>query len=324
MPEVTFADLIAVDEWQKIQNRFSELIDICMQTVNPDGSVISSPSMLPRFCREVEKNTRLYNQTCALCLPDFLGGQAHADKNLSYCCEAGLFHFMAPLKLNERVLAYIILGPVILVRRKEKEEYRPVAERFGIEPDSFWDRILEIKVITHQYMQAVSELLKDSGAFMLKYAYEAFEKKTLISGRSNLKPQKFLDDLLNLARTMSQADTGSIMLFDAERRKLTIKASYGIPDEIVRSSELLRGEGIAGFVAEEKEARLIGEKETDKRIRAQMKRPYLGHSMVLPLCAHDTVVGVMNLSLLKTSPESFNQPLLDQIKNLLELTSEQF
>lgn len=322
---LAFVDLIPTGEWQKIQDKFAILTDICVQTVTPAGQQITQPSKEPRFCLEIPRNSPVYRKMCSPCLPDFLGGSASLDKNLCFCCEAGLFHFVAPLRLSEtRTLAYVILGPVILVMRKEKEEYRNTAEKLGIDPDAFWDRILEIKVISYQYMQAVSELVKDTGLFMLRLAYQAFEKRLILAERNASRPQKFFDDLLSVARGMSQADSGSIMLFDAAKQKMTIKSSYGIPQEIVQSAETPAGTGIAGMVADEGRARLITDKEADRKLRMEMKRPYLGEAMVLPLHAHDTVVGVMNLSLLKTSTGSFNPALLDQLTQLLNITSEQF
>ena len=115
-PTPRFADVIKLDEWQKIQDTFSSMTSIGIRTLDADGKVLARSGSHPFF-----KNA---------CVPTFLGGDSVVDKNLSFVCPSGFHNFVSPLRYCDsgKVLAYIILGPVVLVMRRPKEDYKKLKE----------------------------------------------------------------------------------------------------------------------------------------------------------------------------------------------------
>jgi ligand-binding sensor protein len=319
--ELSLRDLINLEEWQKIQNNFSGLMDIGIRVVDPDGELLTSPSGELRLCTQLLRDSGKKEVLCGSCLPAFLGGKGFVDKNLNFICHAGLNNFIVPIKLRDaRLLGYIILGPVILVMRREKEEYRKIAEELNLDLEDFWSAILEIKVTSLHGMQSMVELVDDICEYIVNLAYRKIikERKEMMAADLS-KLRKILDVLLDVAFEVSQADIGSVMFFDDIQKILTIRASKGIPDEIARDTKVKLGEGISGIAAQDGKSFLINEDFKDNRIRPYLNRPYLSSSMILPIKAENRIVGVINLGTMKTSPVKFDLDNMQIMNRLIDL-----
>jgi len=319
--DLSIRKLIDIDGWQKIQDNFSAVTGVTIRTVDPLGISLARASGLPRLCRELLKESEVKSKICADCLPTFLGGSGVVDKNLSFMCQAGLCNFIAPLRFKNNALGYIILGPVILVMRKSKEEYRGLADKLGIDLEKLWDTLLDIKVVSFQGIQSLIELIRDVGEYTLKLAYYSSIRKADATVSDSPKLNQLLNALLDVAFQVTGASIGSIMFFSKNNNELTIRASRGIPEDIVSSVHVKPGEGISGIAAKEKKAFLIDEKTTDNRIKKYLKRPYLGSSMVLPISVQDKTVGVINLGALQTSPVRFNANTVSLMNRLVDLST---
>lgn len=172
--EISLIDLIDIKTWQKIQDNFSAVTGAGVRLVDAKGISVTSPSGKPRLCADFLKDHLLKEKVCGTCLPTFLGGKAVIDKNLGFVCEtSGAHNFITPLRIDSgKVLGYFIVGPVILVMLKPKEEYRKAAEELGLDLEDLWSAIIEIKVTSFHGIQLLVELIKDVGEFNLKLAYE--------------------------------------------------------------------------------------------------------------------------------------------------------
>lgn len=315
-------DLIDIKAWQKIQDNFSAITDICLRTFDSKGEPITSPSRVPRLCSELLKDSQLKHKICGACLPTFLGGREIVDKNLSFNCHAGLCSFVTPLRVQGSVFGYVIIGPIILVMRKAKEQYRKTAEELNLDLEEFWNGILEIKAISFQGIQSLVELIRDVGEYTIKLAYQNIIKgKEMMMAPDSPRLTRLLNALLEVAFQVTGADIGSIMFFDKGDDVLTIRASRGIPDEIVKRTRVKLGDGISGIAAKQKTAFLIDDKVKDNRIRPYLNRPYINSSMVLPIEVEDKVRGVVNLAALKTSSVRFNVSNLKLMNKLVDLAT---
>lgn len=321
---LSIKDILDLKQWKKIQDNFSAITGVCLRTVDLQGNAITPPSNEPQICEELTKKSTTINKLCGNCLPTFLGGKAIIDKNLSFNCLPGVHNFLAPLKLNaqDEALGYLIIGPVILVMRKPKEEYLKVAEELGLDSQYLWNSISEIKVVSFQGIQSLVELIKDVGDYTLKSSYQRLLQERELNTSSEIpKIGKLWESLLEVAFQLSGADIGSIMSFDKLHDELTIKVSRGIPEDIVRTAKVKLGDGISGMAAKEGRSLLINEDIDDNRIRPYLNRPSLGSSMILPLKAKNRIVGVMNLGALKTSSARFSLDNLNLMDKLADLAS---
>ncbi len=323
MKDLSFSDLINLADWQKIQDAFSQVTRICVRTVDVNGNLIVPKTASSAFCDTIIKGTPYGLDTYAKCWPTFLGGKAIVDKNLSFICPPGFHNFIAPLKLDHtKPIAYIILGPAILVMRKPKQDYQKLAEDLDVDLDALYEAIKDVRVISFQRMQSLVELMREVGEFIVKMAYDKMEMGEDIL---NTVPQRFtsvLHVLLEVVLQASGADMGSIMLKDKNSDEFSIRAAKNLPDEVVRTARARTGIGIAGTAIKTKAPILIDESRPDNRIAQYLKRPYLKSSMVMPILADDRVYGVMNVGALEVSTVRFSPENLKRINNLIDLATD--
>lgn len=316
-------DLIDIKEWQRIQDNFSVVTGVGLRTVDVKGTPITLSSGEPRLCQDLLKEPSIKERVCGSCLPTFLGGMEVLDKNLRFMCRAGLHNFFVPLRVESHIFGYTIVGPVILIMRKAKEEYLRTAEELNLDLEEFWSALLEIKVISFQAMQAVVELVKDVAEYTLRLAYQkaVIMREGEVMAPESPKLSKVLKALLDVAFQVTGADIGSIMLLDKANDELTIHTSRGIADEIAQKARVRFGEGISGTAAKEGESFIIDDTIPDNRIKRYMKRPYLSSSMVVPIKVKDSPWGVMNLGALTTSSVRFNIESVQLINKLIGLAT---
>lgn len=245
--DLTLKDLIDSKEWKKIQDNFSAITGVGIRLLDAKGNPASHPSGQPRLCSELLQKSPLKKEVCGQCLPTFLGGRAVVDKHLSTVCKSGLHNFILPLKYGNKVYGFLQMGPVVLVMRKPKEEYRKITEELSLDLEEFWSALLEIKVMSFQSAQSIMELIRDIGEYTVKLAHEGLiEKREAVMEEETFKLKKLLNALLDVAFQVTGADIGSIMLMDKYRKHLTIRTSKGLSEEIVRNTKVKPGRGLPG------------------------------------------------------------------------------
>jgi HD-GYP domain-containing protein (c-di-GMP phosphodiesterase class II) len=135
--------------------------------------------------------------------------------------------------------------------------------------------------------------------------------KLAFSLGSNLDLKSILNQAIEQAILVTEADSGSIMLLDKKSQTLTIEASKGIKREILEKTKIKLGEGIAGWVAKKKEP-LIIVNGLDPRFQKELKREDIISSLTVPLKAKEKVIGVLNVNR-KTSEEIFSKDDLEVV-----------
>ncbi len=314
-----FKDLVGIQDWQKIQDTFSALTNISLRTVDPEGELITNTSGQTSLCKNFLKDSAYGKKVCGDCLPTFLGGKGVVDRNFCFVCQLGFYNFFAPLKVDNKVKAYIVLGPVVLVMRKPKEFYAKLADELDAGLDELWKAILEVRVISFHRAQTLKELIVKISEFILALSYGKMKAGKKFSGSFSGKFNGILEVLLDLALQVSGADLGSIMLLDRDNQELTIRAARGLPENVVRNTRSKLGSGICGTVVIENRPLLIDERISDNRIKKFLNRPYLKSSMILPIGTPEKAIGAMNLGALEVSPVRFNNENLESMHKVIAL-----
>lgn len=323
--ELSLKDLIDLREWGKIQNNFSNITNVGLRLLDSHGLPITPASGQPRLCSEVLKKTPLKSAICGPCLPTFLGGKASVNRHLSTICKAGLHNFIVPLKYSTKVFGFLQMGPVILVMRKAKEEYRKFLEETNVDLEEFWSALLEIRVMSFQAAQSTMELIKDVGEYTIKLTYEhLLRKREVVMVEESSKLKRLLNALLDVAFQVTGADIGSIMLIDKYRKHLTIRTAKGLPEEVIRNTRVRLGEGISGMAVEEGRPYLIDDTIGDNRIRQYLRRPSISSSMVIPIKIEDDVFGVLNLGASRNSSVRFDINNIRLVDKLIDLATVAF
>lgn len=111
---------------------------------------------------------------------------------------------------------------------------------------------------------------------------------------SNL--EDLLQNILETAIQETDADRGSIMLLDEGSQTLYIAAAVGLPQDVVRHHRQKVGEGIAGWVAENRRPLILTEGEIPPFVLPWLRGRNAYSSVSVPLLHQGTLVGVLNLT----------------------------
>ncbi len=148
-------------------------------------------------------------------------------------------------------------------------------------------------------LTSISSALRPSlsGALALHVAHiEAQTARILVQTCTELSRALDPDDVLHsaLARAMDLAcaQTGSIMLLDPSTRRMRIAASRGLPEEIVHSTDISEGDGIAGWVLASRQPLVI---EDLKAAGIRSRRHGIRSAVCVPLADEQGIIGVLNV-----------------------------
>lgn len=115
-----------------------------------------------------------------------------------------------------------------------------------------------------------------------------------------------------------RAQQASIMIFNPEDGMLETRASYGLESEFARHARKRLGEGIAGWVAERKEAVLLTGRDSHPGLSQHFKADRnITSALSLPLRVGERCVGVLNVNRIN-HPEPFQE----HHREMLRLFSE--
>jgi len=121
-----------------------------------------------------------------------------------------------------------------------------------------------------------------------------------------------LDKLLGLVfdtiLKQTNADSGSLMMLDAERRELRIHAYKGISANIAKKSRIKVGQIVSGIVAQTKKPLLIDNTNFEAIFKKKPRRKIFS-SLSIPLIVSDKLIGVINLNRISASDKFTNEDL---------------
>jgi HD-GYP domain-containing protein (c-di-GMP phosphodiesterase class II) len=103
--------------------------------------------------------------------------------------------------------------------------------------------------------------------------------------------------VIDSACKLMRSGMGSMMLINHETNELTIASSRGLSAEVVETTRIKLGEGIAGRVAQTGKAIFVEDIETDVRFMRANNIHYPSSSFIsIPLRVKNRIIGVLNIS----------------------------
>lgn len=133
--------------------------------------------------------------------------------------------------------------------------------------------------------------------------------------------EELLKLVLSVAIRSSMADSGSIMLLDAQKRTLRIEIADGLDPDIVDSTKQKVGKGIAGTVAKTGKPLLIKGRADRELYASEFERKDLISSICVPLIIGREIVGVLSINS-KAPDRVFSEPDVRYMQNLAEFTAD--
>lgn len=329
-------ELIDKPRWNNVLKRFMDVLRINIFLVDFEGRLIILPY------DEGDRKRYGFNLLSKTFHFDFSGKDENLLKDFiphdSYleCKDALDFHvFAIPIVIEkEKIISYLIVGPVILHKKLDSNDYRRLALDLNLDPEMLINEIQELRVVSYVTIKAVLDLLS---AVVKDIVNLNLEKKRLRQTRVNeeilpkgvletaqeifstIRIDEMLVTMLDIALTLANAECGSIMVLDKNLGCLTIKVSRGIEEDRIRKTRVKLGEGIAGLAAQENTPFVILGEKSDNRIKPLLKRQDIKQSAIIPLAIKNRVFGVMNIYTKKE--EGRIEENIQNFKNLSKLIS---
>ncbi len=334
--KVSFQDIIDIHHWQKMQDHFAEVIRLTVRTVDEKGKVLSEPSNETKICSDVLKGSDLWPFVCRrfllepkLSKKDKFGAGRELKEDI-YCNRIGLHNYTIPVKISKRqVIAYLMIGPVLVGPRQKPSTYQKMLEEKGVNFVEFIDGLIEINHFSFSGIQSVIELISEISCYIARLRYEKFRLESSILKFAVLKKRiqkvfldRLLQSLLDVAFDATNAEIGSIMVFDEKTNELYIKLNRGLKKNIVNTARLKPGEGIAGLVVQQNKPLLLDDEISAKQIRERFTRPELKSAVVVPLSVKGETFGVINLATSNPANKFDTQKikLLSQLIRLVDVS----
>jgi len=256
----------------------------------------------------------------------FLGGEGIVDEELSFECLPGLKHYLVPLKVGRGrgesiILGYMIVGPVVFMKRRPKETYAAIARRLGMTLDQLWSLLLELRVFSYKGICSFIDMVEHLTGRILNLSYTKWAVQERLRGgvtdRVFHQPagtdgsvDEFLRLFLDLVMDVTNGNRGSLMLWDNDKKALCIRAAQGITDDVIAGTRVLPGAGVAGLAFEQKRSFLISGDRSDPVIADRLTQPHIFSSVVVPIRAGDTALGVLNVASDRHMPVQFDDSSL--------------
>lgn len=135
---------------------------------------------------------------------------------------------------------------------------------------------------------------------------------------STLDLDKVLNMILDDAIKLTNAENGSIMLYDKEKDLLSIEVARGLPQNVIDNYSVKSGEGIAGWVLKNKKP-LILESGLQNEINFKGDNSNIKDALSVPLHVQNKIIGVLNIS--NKYSGTFNQDDLSLLATLANQAS---
>ncbi|MFH1594738.1 MAG: PocR ligand-binding domain-containing protein [Candidatus Omnitrophota bacterium] len=323
-------DLVNIEDWQKVQHRFSAVIGLTLRTIDVSGERLTETSGPNGLSSIIPKSVKNYSKLCGGCLLKASGNIADIKEETNFKCALDLDVFILPIEAcGNKIVAYIAVGPVVLNGRKSESEYRRDAEEIGIDAEKLKDALIDINVFSHSKMREIVRLLNDTFSYMAQTGYhkrrlgeirpEVVEMDPLFS---RYYEEKVLDAFLNTCVLALNADSGSVMILDKKTNMLQVKAATKTDNKIIDKATVRVGEGIAGVAAATAKHIILPKDMGRDGLSGKMKRQYIKSSMIVPFNKADNhdVYGVLNLNVVRRKKD-FSDRDIDIVKELTNLAS---
>lgn len=123
----------------------------------------------------------------------------------------------------------------------------------------------------------------------------------------NAEIEELLSLFISFSAETMKLKRCSVMLLDEPTGKLKITSALGLPEEVIRETQVEPGDGIAGLAVLENTTLMIKDIEKDPRIGKRSEAKYNTKSFIcMPVVINNKVAGVLNMSN-KADNEPFNE-----------------
>ena len=206
-----------MNEFQRIQDLFSDATGLAAIAVDSQGEYISRGSNFTDFCMKYTRGNAEGLKRCEKC---------DREGNGSYFCHAGLMDFAADLMINgEKVGAVIggqvlpqkpdpVIGGQVLPQKPDPEKFRRIAGELGIDEEEYLKALNKVPVRSEKMIRSSAELFSTvmNQWINLSYYQKINQSKMQVFNQESQKVQDAVGQIKTKTRELEQTATMEKML----------------------------------------------------------------------------------------------------------------
>jgi ligand-binding sensor protein/putative methionine-R-sulfoxide reductase with GAF domain len=318
-----FDELIDVKHWQNIQDLFSSIIGVSLRTVDQNGEIIVRPSNIPVICAEPVADSPFARKKCWQWYPKLA---AHLNKQPAgrwseNICPLGLANCAMPIVFNNTETVYMVAGPLVFENSPKDIRLTERMQEAGVDEQRFFEGFNLLPALGTADIERITEFLGSITVFMASLETHGknsgdgcfvFEKENIGS---------LLKVFLEVAMKLCQAERGSVMVFEKKTQELLIKDAMGLSDEVIQTTKLKPGEGLAGITIARRKALFLNDQLSDRELRLRMNKPKIKSAFVIPVFYKNDILGVISVCTAK-KPNNFSDKLMELLNELVGMALE--
>jgi diguanylate cyclase (GGDEF)-like protein len=292
-------EVIDIESWKKIQDKFSDVIGQPVYTIDEEGNIVHKSGDFPFYCQIIHSKDRK-NKCQGIRGEMFEKLKDTKDPLIIYYCNYGLLNIMVPIIVGDEQVGAVICSS-ILKKTRNIPLCRRVAGELGVESIEMLDAIREIKIRETSDVDKFASLLLSLSRAIPEVIHEkkASEKKLseleIIHKITNLLNSTF--DLEKIFRSMitfvydsSIGDAADITIFESEGNRRYLLNKVDIPKHYLDFEDKV----IDGVMRSEK-LMLVPFIKSDERFESDSSLNIYTSMVSMPLMIKEKVIGALNI-----------------------------
>ena len=320
-----FHKIVNKNKWQDIQDQISQTFRISLRTVDLKGQELTSASVWGGVCEELFSDVDFAAKHCRYCRRHFLDIRPKKWRD-GYVCPLGFYNFAAPLSIKDEVMAFLVVGPLIIGRRRDFSFYEDIARDQGLDAAALFGMAKKLKTFTFYNISSIVDFIYDISLYIFQYGYQKvrlqsgrIEPSDLLGGLRDFYLERTLSALLKVSLAFTDAERGSVMLIDEQNKELYIKVAKGLDQDIVEKTRLGLEEGLCGLALSQDKALFVDNNTNDESLRRRLVNKKIKNSMLMPIKANRRSIGILNVATYKENSEKFQHHCFKTLSNIVGL-----
>jgi len=187
LSSIQFADIINLEDLQRLQDLFADANGVASIITNPDGTPITQPSKFTRLCKDIIRKTE---KGCANCYKSdaIIGRQNLSGPIVQTCLSGGLWDAGASISVGGKHIANWLIGQV----RNEAIDIQTLldyADEIKADKKDFQLALSEVPVMSVDQFHKVAKMLYAFANEISGNAYKNLKLKIEIAEREAISKQ---------------------------------------------------------------------------------------------------------------------------------------
>ncbi|MBW2992100.1 diguanylate cyclase [Candidatus Woesearchaeota archaeon] len=292
-------ELIDIESWKKIQDKFSEAIGQPVYTVDMEGEIVYKSGDFPFYCQIVHsKDTK---SKCHLIRKEMFEKLKKSEEPLLiYYCNFGMLNIMVPIKVDDEQVGAVVCSSIVK-KTRNVPLCRRVGQELGVESIELLDAVKEIKVRSTSEVDKFATLLLTLSRAIPSVMHEkrASEKKLseleIIQEITNLLNstfdlEKIFKSIITFVYESGIGDASDVLIFENDGNKRYLLNKVDIPRHYLNFEDRIVEE-----VQRDEKFVFVPMIKSDERFQSQSQLNIYSTMVSIPRKIKEKIIGALNI-----------------------------